>query len=286
MIARRPALAVFVIALGTSAAFTGAQAPTSSLTGTAKLAGGGVEGVVVSARAAGSNITTSVLTDGRGEYVFPPLDGGPYDVWAQATGYQTARASLAIEGGRQAHQAFTLNAIDDITPQLSASEWFSVMPEETKEQRRMKAIFRTNCTACHGPTHALQNRFDENGWRAEVMFMERMTGTGGINRHTTVAHYRDELARYLASLRGPASPPLKFTASRTASSGDMLGVRTRAPPVPSSSGMLFTTPTAVAGPMLNPSACSITWPPAAISSTGRCTASIASSTGVPVLSGS
>jgi len=85
------------------------------------------------------------------------------------------------------------------------------MPEDTKEQRRMKAIFRTNCTACHGPTHALQNRFDENGWRAVVMFMERMTGTNGINRHTTVAHYRDELAAYLASLRGPASPPLKFT---------------------------------------------------------------------------
>ena len=56
----------------------------------------------------------------------------------------------------------------------------------------MKEIFRTNCTACHGPTHALQNRFDENGWRAVIMFMERNTGTGGINRHTTIVHHRDE----------------------------------------------------------------------------------------------
>ena len=184
----------------------------SSLLGTAREANGAaLEGVVVSARAAGSNITTSVLTDGRGEYVFPPLDAARYDVWAQATGYRTARATVAITGERQSRQTFTLDAIDDITPQLSASEWFSAMPEDTKEQRRMKAMFRTNCTACHGPTHALQNRFDENGWRAVVMFMERMTGTNGINRHTTVAHYRDELASYLASLRGPASPPLKFT---------------------------------------------------------------------------
>jgi len=184
----------------------------SSLTGTAKTAAGdALEGIVVSARAAGSNVTTSVLTDARGEYVFPPLGSGRYDVWAQATGYRTVRASLAIDGAQQARQAFSLFTIDDITPQLSASEWFSAMPEDTKEQRRMKAIFRTNCTACHGPTHALQNRFDENGWRAVVMFMERMTGTNGINRHTTVAHYRDELAGYLASLRGPASPPLKFT---------------------------------------------------------------------------
>jgi streptogramin lyase len=210
----RPTLFVLGLALplAVSAAFTGAaQAPTSSLTGTTTAGGASLEGVVISARAAGSNITTSVLTDGRGVYVFPPLGGGRYDVWAQATGYQTARATVAIESGRQLHQAFTLNTIDDITPQLSASEWFSAMPEDSKDQRRMKAIFRTNCTACHGPTHALQNRFDENGWRAEIMFMERITGTGGINRHTTVVHYRDELARYLASLRGPTSPQPKFT---------------------------------------------------------------------------
>ena len=203
---------LLLLALAASAVFTGAaQTPKSNLIGTANVAAGTpLEGVVVSARAAGSNMTTSVITDGRGEYVFPPLDSGRYEVWAQATGYQTARASVAIESGRQLHHTFTLNTMGDITPQLNASEWFSAMPEDTKEQRRMKAIFRTNCTACHGPTHALQNRFDENGWRAMVMFMERMTGTNGINRHTTVAHYRDELARYLASLRGPTSPPLKF----------------------------------------------------------------------------
>jgi streptogramin lyase len=188
-----------------------AQVARSGLIGTTTAAGGGtLEGVVVSARAHGSSITTSVLTDDRGEYVFPPLDSGPYDVWAQATGYQPARAVVTIARGQPARQAFALSTIDDVTPQLNATEWFSAMPEETQEQRRMKAIFRTNCTACHGPTHALQNRFDENGWRAVVMFMERMTGTGGINRHTTVAHYRDELARYLTSLRGPSSPPLKF----------------------------------------------------------------------------
>src|SRR5215510_16007907 len=77
------------------------QTAKSSLTGTAKTAAGALEGVVISARAAGSNITTSVLTDERGEYVFPPLDSGGYDVWAQAAGYQTARANLAIESGRQ-----------------------------------------------------------------------------------------------------------------------------------------------------------------------------------------
>ena len=78
MTVRRTALLLLALALVTSAAFTGAaQAPKSSLTGTANAAVGTVlEGVVVSARAAGSNITTSVFTDARGEYVFPPLDSG------------------------------------------------------------------------------------------------------------------------------------------------------------------------------------------------------------------
>ena len=100
------------------------------------------------------------------------------EVWAQAVGYETARAEVTVEATRQAHQTFTLNTIQDVTPQLSGSEWMSALPQDTKEQRRMKEIFRTNCTACHGPTHALQNRFDENGWRAVIMFMERNSGYG------------------------------------------------------------------------------------------------------------
>ena len=191
---------------------SGSARTASSLAGAARAMDGAVlAGVAVSARAVESSVTTSVFTDERGEYIFPSLPGGQYDVWAQATGYETARASVAVEATRQTRQAFTLSTIKDVTPQLTGSEWLAALPEDTKEQRRMKAIFRTNCTACHGPTHALQNRFDENGWRAIIGFMERNTGTGGINRHTTVAHYKDELAKYLAGVRGPTSPPLKFT---------------------------------------------------------------------------
>jgi streptogramin lyase len=204
-------MATFVVGLSVSGG-NAQERGRSNLTGLARAMGGQpMEGVVVSARAVEKSVTTSVLTDDRGEYVFPQLEAGRYDVWAQAVGYETARAQVTIEAARRAHQAFTLNTIKDFTPQLTPSEWLAALPEDTREQRRMKAIFRTNCTACHGATHALQNRFDENGWRAMIDFMGRMTGTGGINRHTTVVHYKDELARYLASVRGPTSPALKFT---------------------------------------------------------------------------
>jgi streptogramin lyase len=190
--------------LSTGAAVSGLAGTVRSMDATA------MDGVVISARALESSVTTSVFTDERGEYVFPPLETGRYDVWAQAVGYETARAQIAIDATPQARHAFTLTTIKDVTPQLTGSEWINALPEGTRELRRMKEIFRTNCTACHGPTHALQNTFDENGWRAVIGLMERLTGTGGINRHTTVVHYKEELARYLASVRGPASPPLTF----------------------------------------------------------------------------
>ena len=203
--------AVAFIVVGVLWSGSTAQGQKSSLVGVATAQdGGALEGVVVSARAGGSNVTTSVLTDARGEYVFPPLDAGRYEIWAQATGYQPARGAVTIARSRQERHPVTLQTAADITPQVNGTEWLAALPEDTKEQRRMKAIFRTNCTACHGPTHTFQNRFDENGWRAMVMFMERMTGTGNINRHTTVAHHREDLVRYLTSVRGPTSPALKL----------------------------------------------------------------------------
>src|SRR5712664_3252085 len=42
-----------------------------------------MEGVTVSARDATKTITTTVFTDDQGQYAFPPLDQGQYQVWAQ-----------------------------------------------------------------------------------------------------------------------------------------------------------------------------------------------------------
>ena len=53
-----------------------------------------LEGVVVSARAEGQRITTSVFTDDSGRYYFPPLERARYGVWAQAVAFETGRANL------------------------------------------------------------------------------------------------------------------------------------------------------------------------------------------------
>src|SRR5579863_4834688 len=64
------------------------------LTGTVKSAAGlKMGGVTVSAKLDGTTITTSVFTDEDGAYYFPAMSAGHYDVWAQADGFEIARAA-------------------------------------------------------------------------------------------------------------------------------------------------------------------------------------------------
>ena len=180
-----------------------------------------VGGIAVSARAAGRTFTTTVFSDEDGGFVFPALDDGDYRLWAQGVGFETARAEATLAAGSPAAHTFTLSAIDDFTPQLSGAEWLDSLPEETFEDRRLKEIFRVNCTECHSPSVALHNRFDEAGWLAILDLMEHSTYTGwlgdrrpppgdyeaggGIYRDRTMGYHKEELAAYLARVRGPDS---------------------------------------------------------------------------------
>ena len=195
------------------------------LAGTTRLAGGEpLGGVTVSARAVESSFTTTVYTDEKGEYVFPALQWGTYRVWAQATGYATARADARLEGEGPTRQAFTLEAIDDPTPQLRGPEWLAALPEETFEDRRMKEIFRVQCSECHQAGIPLQNRFDEQGWLAIISAMEK-AGYNGLNAASNrppvaMRYHKAELAKYLAKMRGPGSSPMKLEPMLPRPTGD------------------------------------------------------------------
>src|SRR5262249_36059439 len=84
------------------------QADASGLSGSITANGAPIEGVTVSAKAAGSTVTTTVFTDDHGVYRFPTLPPGAYKVWAQTTGYQTVRADARFAEGPPPRQDFTL----------------------------------------------------------------------------------------------------------------------------------------------------------------------------------
>ena len=70
-----------------------------------------LEGVLVSAKREGSTITTSVYTDQNGEYFFPAMADGKYQVWAQTLGFQTSKGGVDLTATK--HQDFKLAAITD-----------------------------------------------------------------------------------------------------------------------------------------------------------------------------
>lgn len=174
-------------------------------------------GVTVSAKAAGSSVTTSVFTDADGNYYFPRLASGQYRVWSQAVGYDGSRMELQMMGSVQ-HQSFTLKTLDDFSMQLTGDQWLAALPEDSREDRRMKEVLRLDCVGCHSPAFPLQNRFDEKGWASIITLMSRETGAGrppmGLDQPPmpAVNYFKPELAAYLAKMRGPGASPMKFKA--------------------------------------------------------------------------
>src|ERR1700686_4783332 len=97
-----------------------APLPSTGLMGTVKSSDGKpLEGVVVSAKAPGSTITTSVYTNQSGEYYFPPLPDGQYRISAQAEGFQLTRVEKTVASGKKIEQDFALPPFKDAWKQLS-----------------------------------------------------------------------------------------------------------------------------------------------------------------------
>ena len=171
-----------------------------------------MEGVSVSAAAASGTITTSVFTDTQGRYYFPPAPTGKYRIWAQAVGYQAGRADVELNSKQGTHQDFALKTLNDFERQLTSPEWLAALPDDKPEDIRLKQIFVHNCTTCHSPAFVLQNKFDEAGWKAILARMETINvyGKAGEPPSPIIQHYKNELAPYLARVRGPGPSQLKI----------------------------------------------------------------------------
>ena len=185
----------------------------SPIAGTVLSGGKPVVGATISARANGRTFTTSIYSNERGEFSFPPLEAGTYAVRAQAVGYAAGKADVTVAQGRPANQKFTLSEIQDFEKQLSGAGYIAALPEDTQSHKRMKEIFLSTCTGCHPPNFVLLNKFDQNGWRAIVEAMARISATGTWAKmpQPIIAHYADDLVAYLAEMRGPGPSPMKFT---------------------------------------------------------------------------
>src|SRR5579884_754262 len=170
-------------------------------------------GVTVSAKAAGSVITTSVFTDQQGDYYFPALPAGEYQVWAQADTFETAHADVNLTATR--HQDFTLKPLKDFERQLTGDQLLASLPDATPDDRRLKRIVRNSCTSCHQPNYILQERFDTAGWTSVLDLMKRVNVAGGYlgeksEPQPIIEFHEKELAAYLARVSGPEPTAMNF----------------------------------------------------------------------------
>jgi len=145
-----------------------AQAP--ALAGTVSSAEeGAMEGVLVSAKRAGSNMTVTVVTDTRGQYGFPAarLEPGKYTVSVRAGGYDLARRAIVeVAAGGTANADLKLIPTRDIAARLTNAEWLASMPGTDQQKRPL-----LGCVGCHTIERIARSKYDTDGFVATIQRM-------------------------------------------------------------------------------------------------------------------
>jgi hypothetical protein len=104
---------------------------------------GPMEGVLVSAKGAGSTVTITVVSDHQGRYSFPAgkLAPGRHALKVRAVGYDLDQAATVDV---PATLDLRLRKAADLAAQLSNAEWMASMPG-TDQQKGLLL----NCVGCH-----------------------------------------------------------------------------------------------------------------------------------------
>src|SRR6266849_4080651 len=119
---------------------------------------GPMEGVLVSAKRAGSTMTATVVSDAQGQYSFPQnrLEPGQYSVRIRAGGYEMDNPGpVEVTAQKAAELDLKLRKTRDLARQLSNGEWLMSMPG-TQEQ---KQVF-LGCTSCHTLERIVRSQHD------------------------------------------------------------------------------------------------------------------------------
>ena len=180
-----------------------------------------MEGVLVSAKLDGSNVTTTVVTNAQGVYSFPAdkLAPGHYAIAIRAIGYKLDGPKAVDVSANAATTAdIKLNKTNALANQMSNGEWLQSLPGDDK----IKAAL-TNCVGCHTVQRIVQSTHDA----AEFMQLFKRMGTyspgstpthpqpllpGGNNsdRAPIPKSIQEKTADYLASINLSNAETLDF----------------------------------------------------------------------------
>jgi virginiamycin B lyase len=147
---------------------------------------GAMEGVLVSAKKAGSTMTITVVSDAQGRYRFPraKLEAGQYAIRIRAAGYDLDSRITAQVAAQQATALdLKLRKTQDLAAQLTNGEWIASM---TGTQQQKNTLL--GCVACHTVERIARSKYDTDGF---VTTLKRM---GTYANQSTPLHPQKRLA--------------------------------------------------------------------------------------------
>ena len=171
---RHPLLAAASLAWSVFFPFAAlAQAPAAALSGLVSSAEEAtMEGVLVSATKAGSNITVTVVTGADGRYSFPAnrLGAGQYTLAVRAVGYELDQPqAIEIRAGetpdqKTATKDIRLGKTKDLAAQLSNVEWLESIPGTDQQKAQL-----LNCVGCHRVERIMRSKYDTEGFLTGIL---------------------------------------------------------------------------------------------------------------------
>jgi virginiamycin B lyase len=133
---------------------------------------GAMEGVLVSAKRAGSSITVTVVSDANGTYSFPAgkLEPGEYALRIRAVGYDLdVPAKAAVAAAQPTKLDLKLRKTEDLAAQLSNGEWFTSFPGTEQQKNAM-----LGCVGCHTLERVARSKYSADDFINVVL--PRMQG--------------------------------------------------------------------------------------------------------------
>jgi streptogramin lyase len=156
-------------AVGLAVALSVGAVRAEGLSGQVASPQGALDGILVTAKKAGSTIAYTVPTDDKGRYSFPSakIEPGDYKLTIRAAGYDLdGPGHTTVAPGKDATADLKLKSTKNLPSQLTNAEWMSSMPG-TEDQK----AFLLNCVGCHTLERVVRSTHDVNEWMQVIYRM-------------------------------------------------------------------------------------------------------------------
>jgi streptogramin lyase len=198
-------VAIILAILGVVTTVVKGAGPSVALSGVVRSqAEGPMEGVIVTAKRAGSTIAVSVVTDKTGTYSFPAdrLASGEYKLSIRAIGYgQPDVKTVTVDPAKKTDLNLNLAKIENVLPQITWGEFLSSVPGTQAQKDELYS-----CVGCHAPTPIMQSTYDAAGFVATIVRMHNWAPSSSLSNpqllpYRTEQGPKDEaFANYLSTI--------------------------------------------------------------------------------------